>query len=464
MTIDINQTSGLVESSTPGYSPCGCGSRRYYTKAEIDEMLKDVLDPDEIEEILDQMFTEYIESGDLEQLILNVLGDVYTKEQINALLANKLDTTAFTQSMAAETARTENAYLKDITLTINGTTVHNGDTVVVEGGTGGTIDLSSYAKTTAVTEAINTAIATETGRTEDVYAKKSEIPSLDGYALTTAVTADIQTAMASETARTEDAYAKKTDLAGKVDTTAFTECCEEVKTYIEYLQYIVGDLQEQIDELKPGPTPEPTGDTLTLTAVYNVTSVSDPTIIVENGGKSVIKSFTYNGVKHTVTNNSNIPVEFIFPSTGEQTVYLELSSTIIGTYAFYKTPLKRITIPNGVTRISGQAFVSTQLTGITVPNSVTYIGQEAFAFNTKQPAVYEINIGSGWTTSGLHINPVNGTQTITVTATTPPTNTAGGQTIRSVLGGRNVTIKVPAGSVDAYKSAWSNVADSIQAI
>lgn len=102
MTIEKRDKGGMMDSYTPGaYSGCGCGSRRYYTKAEIDEMLANVIDEDKIKEILDQMFDEYIESGDLYELILSVIGDVYTMDEIDELLANldskNLDTTAFTQ-------------------------------------------------------------------------------------------------------------------------------------------------------------------------------------------------------------------------------------------------------------------------------------------------------------------------------------------------------------------------------
>lgn len=109
MTIEKRDKGGMMDSYTPGaYSGCGCGSRRYYTKAEIDEMLANIIDEDKIKEILDQMFEEYIEEGDLEQLILNIIGDVYTKDEIDAMFAaldisGKLDTTVFT----AYTASTE---------------------------------------------------------------------------------------------------------------------------------------------------------------------------------------------------------------------------------------------------------------------------------------------------------------------------------------------------------------------
>ena len=90
-------------------------------------------------------------------------------------------------------------------------------------------DLSDYALTTAVTQDINTAIAAETARTEETYAKPSQIPSLadywtsaqteaaitaatDGLATEGYVDSSITAATASETARTESTYAKIGDV------------------------------------------------------------------------------------------------------------------------------------------------------------------------------------------------------------------------------------------------------------
>lgn len=454
MTIDINQNSGLVGASTPGYSACGCGNRRYYTKSEIDEMMKGVLDPEEIEAILDQMFTEYIEGGDLYQLILNAIGDVYSKEQIDALLLGKLDVAAFTQAMAAETARTENVYakkgecattgwvenqnyLKDITLTINGTELHNNGSIIIEGGgTGGTIDLSDYAKTTAVTEAINTAIATETGRTEDVYAKK-------------------------------------TDLAGKLDTTAFTQfqayvtaCCENVMGEIEMLHSIVDYLQAEIDDITSGDTPETgstpdTGTGMFITAIYNVNSTSEATkIFSHNDRGQYFKSVTIDGVTYDTTRKSKM--DYTFSQTGEQSVLFECSNGQIPNWAFYETRLARVTIPNGITTIGKYAFGYTLLTGITIPNSVTSISEGALQFNYDPftTKACTLVIGTGLTSIGSWNAPrYKGTTTITLNATNPPTVT-GDRVVFPSLNDNTLTVYVPANSVNAYKSTTNLVLNS----
>ena len=461
MSVTINNNSGLIGSPESG---CGCGNRKYYTKAEIDEMFDNI-------DVEDMATTGWVDSN----------------------------------------------YLKDITITINGTEVHNNGDIIIEGGGGEPVDISGKLDTTAFTQAMEN----ETARTEDTYAKKSEIPSLQGYAtqewvgdqgflkdITLTIngtelhnngdiiipggggepvdisgkldTTAFTQAMQSETARTENVYAKKTDLAEKVDTSAFTaytastetwennmeDCCDEVKTYIDYLQYMIEDLQRQIDELKPepGPTPTPTGDTFTLTAVYNVTSTTEPTKIINSpteisGATNVlcIDKFFYNGIEHTGNT-------FVFPATGEQTVQIHFIESVIPRWCFFETQLKRITIPNGITLIDTKAFALTKITNISLPDSVIEIGNEALEFSLG-PGNYEIRIGSGLQRIGSYINPkYRGTQNIYFTSTTPPTFTGSSSAFNKA--GVTLSIYVPSSAVQAYKTApgFTDVADKIQGI
>ena len=83
------------------------------------------------------------------------------------------------------------------------------------------LDLTDYAKTTAVTADIASAIATETARTENTYAKPGDIPSLDGYATEAYVTAATQD-MATKTWVGEQGYlTQHQDISGKLDKTDF---------------------------------------------------------------------------------------------------------------------------------------------------------------------------------------------------------------------------------------------------
>lgn len=133
MLIELGNESKLIDSATPGYNSCGCGNRRYYTKAEIDEMLAGFLDGDKLKEVLNQIFTEYIEEGDLEQLIIDSIAGMYTNEEIDDLLEEL--------EARIKTWTEEQGYLKDINLTINGRLLHNNGSITIKGGDA---DLSNY--------------------------------------------------------------------------------------------------------------------------------------------------------------------------------------------------------------------------------------------------------------------------------------------------------------------------------
>lgn len=402
MTIDINKNSALIDPAASGYSGCGCGNRRYYTKAEIDEMLKGVLDPEQIKEILDQMFEEYIEGGELEQLIINAIAGLYTNEEIDNMLEEL--------EARMKTWTGEQGYLKDITLTINGTQLHNNGSIVIEGGGGEPVDISGKLDTSAFT------------------------------------------------AYTSSTETWENNMEG---------CCDEVKSYMEYLKYLIDGLQSQIDELKPEPTPTPTptGDTFTLTAVYDVTSTTEGTKIIEvgwirdNGPKRMIDKFTYNGVDYSATDSQ--PVKFTFPETGEQTVQIHFIGTVIPNWCFLNTPLKRVTIPSGITTIGKGAFNYTLLTDIVIPDSVTAIEEYAleFDYDWSQTKNCTLTIGSGVTSIGSWNAPrYAGTTTITMNATTPPT-VIGDKVAFPSINTNTLIVYVPANSVNAYKATDKLVLD-----
>lgn len=106
-----------------------------------------------------------------------------------------------------------------------------------------------------------------------------------------------------------------------------------------------------------------------------------------------------------------------------------------------------VTLSEGLEIIGRYAFGwNTSLTSITIPSTVTYVGDDAF---------YNCDVLTN----------------VICKAITPPTSEPIGSAeapniFRYTSGNTGFTIYVPAGSVDAYKSAyaWSMYADKIQAI
>lgn len=104
----------------------GCFNRK-----DIMTLLSNYVSVDDAKEILDEIFVEYIEGdNNLTELILNAVGDVYTREQIDGMIGEiqeQIDGMGF----ATEEWVEDQGYLNDITLTINGQEVHNGDSITI---------------------------------------------------------------------------------------------------------------------------------------------------------------------------------------------------------------------------------------------------------------------------------------------------------------------------------------------
>ena len=140
-------------------------------------------------------------------------------------------------------------------------------------------------------------------------------------------------------------------------------------------------------------------------------------------------------------------------------VTIPSSVTSIGYMSFADTGMKVLNLSEGLITIGNGAFkANEQLSSVTIPNSVTSIVGDAFYVNKIQT----LTIGSGVTSigSGCFNRTSMSGSTITILATTPPT--LGGSHIFD--GWDDAPIYVPAASVNAYKTAWSQYADRIQAI
>ena len=144
--------------------------------------------------------------------------------------------------------------------------------------------------------------------------------------------------------------------------------------------------------------------------------------------------------------------------TNLTSIVIPNSVTSIGRNAFSDcSSLTSVTIPDGVTSIEYGTFNKcTSLTSVTIPDGVTSIGYATFAYCTSLTSV---TIPSSVKSIGdWAFYSCTGFTSITVLPEMPPT---GGN--RMFDNTKNSPIYVPAGSVDAYKSAqyWSNYANRI---
>lgn len=446
MSVNVNDKSGLVESFTPGYEGCGCGNRRYYTKAEIDEMFRNVLDPEQIEKIVKEVVDEYVTSEEFSQVIISIIGeDYYTKAQIGTILegyATKAWTTGDTDSristaMASETARTEDVYakktdvpsldgyattgwvdsqnyLKDITITINGDEVHNGSEIIIEGGGGEPVDISGKLDTTAFTQAMEN----ETARTESTYAKKTDIPSLEGYATTGWVE--------------NQGYLTNADLSGKVDTSAFTaytattkQCCDYVKSEIRDIWAVIATLT---GDTPTPPGPEPTGSTGNgyVKIVYDVQSTSTPVKLFDRGADGITSAKLEDD---TPIEYWNVGGMHTFDETGITPVYYSLNNKYLTYMMFSNCPdIVYVELISGFTGWDINTYYNsetncfegcTSLTGATIDGDVKHLPNALFKGCS---ALSDVDLPSTVEIMGTEIfSGCTSLSSITVRATTAPT-------------------------------------------
>ena len=131
----------------------------------------------------------------------------------------------------------------------------------------------------------------------------------------------------------------------------------------------------------------------------------------------------------------------------------------IGSFVFYNcVNLESITIPDSVTYIGHSSFRGcTSLTSIDIPSSVTTIGNQAFRNCTS---LTNVNISSGVTEIQTYaFYGCSSLASITVEAVTPPNLGT-----RAFDNTNDCPIYVPEDSVEAYRTAWPQYADRIQAI
>ena len=191
------------------------------------------------------------------------------------------------------------------------------------------------------------------------------------------------------------------------------------------------------------------------------------TVTLSDGIESIPKEMfsECTGLKSIEIPNSvtSIGDSAFFNCTSLASVVIQEGVTSIGNNTFYGcTLLASIEIPSSVTNIGNFAFEGcTSLASVVIQEGVTSIGNSAFASCTSLASV---EIPSSVTSIGVSAFGFCNLTSVIVKAVIPPNATD--NLLVNSYNPKRTTIYVPAGSVDAYKTAngWSAYADKIQAI
>ena len=181
---------------------------------------------------------------------------------------------------------------------------------------------------------------------------------------------------------------------------------------------------------------------------YSLTSVNIPDSVTTIGDSAFgyCYSLTSVNIPDSVTTIGN---NAFYSCDSLTSVNIPDSVTTIGEATFYKCSLTSVAIPDSVTTIDGSVFSGcTSLTSVTIPDSVTTIGYAAFY---DCSSLTSVTIPDSVTEIGqCAFDNCTSLTSVYCKATTPPS--LGGTSVFDSNGsGRK--IYVPAGSVNAYKSA-----------
>lgn len=427
------------------------------------------------------------------------LSDYYTKQETNGLLDNKLDASAYTpcdlsdywtsaQTQSAITQATSGMPSQQDIETLSGD-VETLKETKLDASAYTPCDLSQYW-TSAETQSAITQATSGIPSSQTIEGLRNDINTISG---------DVET----------------------IKNTYVTQ--ETLRTYITAIQQLIYNLSDQLEECCSGDTPTPpapTGETQYRTVSgtpycdgyskkVDVTeqvshdsgqtwaNISTRTEVVEE--KSPDCGFTDYMFYGTKDDGTHVMMECNGSGAiNDEDTLGKLNNVVeivvgecvntIGSYAFDRSTISAITLPNTITTIGQAAFMSTPITSITIPSGVTSIGASAFDSCTGLTSlsiptgVSVINISLcencsslqtlvlGENVTTIHdraFRNCSSLQSVTINTLTPPTmvgyDYGAGRIFENT---NNCPIYVPAASVEVYKAAngWSTLANRIQAI
>ena len=180
------------------------------------------------------------------------------------------------------------------------------------------------------------------------------------------------------------------------------------------------------------------------------------TLVIPNGVTIIEKEAFYNNLLTTVNlPNGLTKIErSTFENNKLSAISIPNSITEIGNGSFAGNQLTTLTIPASVKTIKGAAFYNNKLISVIIPEGVEVIDNNVFDANKLR----SITLPSTLTKIGYRCFFENRLEIVTFEGTTPPINNT------NVFEDNSLQhIYVPAGSVEAYKTAFSEYENYISA-
>ena len=459
--------------------PIVANADAYYTKSEIDEKIDEIvtsgccITPEEVDDKISAATEGYATEQWVEDkhYITGVdLSDYALKSDIPT------SNSAFTNDMGY---LTEHQHLKTI----------NGESLVGDGNidiSGTTIDLSDYFTKEETNELLDYKLdesAYAPTDLSDYYTKQevdAKIPSLSGYVTNTEFIQYIENLQNQITSLQEvvsgccgggSGYTRWITMTGDNDfvcsgTTKYTKEKEQTSVngidWVDTGNYRIGDTVLEQDSADCGyETP------YKVKAVYHAGGV-DKQGSVNCDSSTTLTSGETKALRENSGYFKSIELGECIDTIGENAFINQISVssltipsniTTIESGAFADLGATSITFENGIETIQGNAFYGTKASSVVLPNSVETIGIGAFGGGIS---LASIEIGSGVTSigEGAFAGTYDGI-VITIHAVTPPTIASNSMLVNPNL---NYTIYVPYDSVNAYKTAWTRMANNIKPI